>query len=124
MGSLSNALGRMRAQIRRTKIVANIKLPYTMAISAHLARVCVSRMCPSIFLCIMIIAFRLNSQSEDDGYLICYGFHAMELRSELLVFDALRVEVGPTARLGIPVPLPHGLHGCFSPQYYGPDSSV
>ncbi|GIM09572.1 hypothetical protein Vretimale_13395 [Volvox reticuliferus] len=58
--------------------------------------------------------------AEDDGWVLVYGFDSNSQRSELLVFDAWAIMAGPVARLALPSPLPHGLYGTWTDEYFGP----
>ncbi|GIL62273.1 hypothetical protein Vafri_16563 [Volvox africanus] len=58
--------------------------------------------------------------AEDDGWLLVYGFDSNFQRSELLVFDAWAIMAGPVARLALPSPLPHGLYGTWTDEFFGP----
>ena len=42
------------------------------------------------------------------------------LRSELVILDAQHPEAGPLCVLHLEHAVPSGLHGCWSPEYYGP----
>ncbi|EFJ53253.1 hypothetical protein VOLCADRAFT_115826 [Volvox carteri f. nagariensis] len=61
-----------------------------------------------------------RQRSEDDGWLLVYGFDSNTRRSELLVFDTWAMMAGPVARLALPSPLPHGLYGTWTNKYFGP----
>lgn len=40
--------------------------------------------------------------------------------SQVVILDAQDLAAGPVAVLGLRRPLPSGLHGCWSEQYFGP----
>ncbi|KAK9837122.1 hypothetical protein WJX81_004609 [Elliptochloris bilobata] len=61
-----------------------------------------------------------GSETEDDGYLLGMYFDAGLERSCLVVLDAADFSKGPVARLWLKHHVPHGLHGFYSEQYYGP----
>jgi carotenoid cleavage dioxygenase len=48
---------------------------------------------------------------EGEGYLVAVANRLAEMRSDLLVFDALHVAEGPLATIHLPVRLRQGLHG-------------
>ena len=50
---------------------------------------------------------------------MCYD--AAKGRSSLCILDAAAVNDGPLCRLWLNEAVPHGLHGCFSPEVYGLD---
>lgn len=58
---------------------------------------------------------RVNSQSEDDGYVLGYLFNGKTESSELVLFDAQSIQQGPIVRQPLPVTMPFGLHGSFAP---------
>ncbi|PNH06295.1 Apocarotenoid-15,15'-oxygenase [Tetrabaena socialis] len=64
-----------------------------------------------------------RQRSEDDGWLLAYGYDSLRGVSELLVFDAWALMAGPVARLALPHPLPHGLHGAWSDHCFAPASA-
>ncbi|MEO0458073.1 MAG: carotenoid oxygenase family protein, partial [Cyanobacteria bacterium P01_A01_bin.114] len=41
-------------------------------------------------------------------------------RSELAILDAKNITAPPLARLKLKHHVPYGLHGNFTPQYFGP----
>ncbi len=61
-----------------------------------------------------------NLDREEDAYLLGLVYDAVKDRSALMVCDLEReLKAGPVATIWLKSALPHGLHGCFSP-----DSSV
>ena len=67
-------------------------------------------------------ACHLSSKSlaEDDGWLMALCYDAAAHCSELVVLDAQRIEAGPVAVLPLRKTIPHGLHGNWSNEYFGP----
>jgi len=62
-----------------------------------------------------------GEQAEDDGWIIV-GVHDAEVqRAHIAILDAQRIEEGPVASIALPHALPPGLHGCWAPDYLGPD---
>ena len=64
---------------------------------------------------------RPNGTAEDDGWLLTLIYNAETHRSELAILDARNVSCGTVARLFLKYHIPHGLHGYFTQQYFGPD---
>lgn len=59
---------------------------------------------------------RLNSQSEDDGYVLTFVEDMNDGgKSELHIFDATSIVQGPIARVKIPQRVPQGFHSCWMP---------
>lgn len=56
---------------------------------------------------------RINSKSEDDGYLVTYIYDEREDKSELLIIDAQNFADGPIARVRIPQRIPMGFHATW-----------
>ncbi len=54
---------------------------------------------------------RTPDAAEGDGYLVCLVDDHLKNYSHLAVFDALKVNEGPIARIKLPFRLRHGLHG-------------
>jgi carotenoid cleavage dioxygenase-like enzyme len=63
---------------------------------------------------------RNRAISEDDGYIIAQLFDSERLESHIVILDAADVAAGPVAVLGLRDALPHGLHSCWTDEYYGP----
>jgi carotenoid cleavage dioxygenase-like enzyme len=59
---------------------------------------------------------KLNSKSEDDGYLLTFTTEKNTGASELYVVDAANVEAGPVARVEIPQRVPVGYHSWWVSQ--------
>jgi all-trans-8'-apo-beta-carotenal 15,15'-oxygenase len=58
-----------------------------------------------------------NYQTEDEGWLLTLVFNGQQERSELMILDAQ--ELQPVARLKLKHHIPYGLHGNFTPHYFG-----
>jgi carotenoid cleavage dioxygenase len=56
---------------------------------------------------------RPGSVDEGDGYLIALVNRYAEMRSDLLILDATRVEDEPVATIKLPLRLRNGLHGTW-----------
>ncbi|KAL3155783.1 hypothetical protein ABBQ32_012798 [Trebouxia sp. C0010 RCD-2024] len=59
---------------------------------------------------------------EDDGHLLGLVYNAAKHRSFLAILDAADFSKGPVAKIWLKNHVPHGLHGFFSPKYYGPSA--
>ena len=72
--------------------------------------------------CTECTACHLSSESlaEDDGWLMALCYDAAAHCSELVVLDARNIEAGPIAILPLRKTIPHGLHGNWSNEYFGP----
>ncbi|KAL3146000.1 hypothetical protein ABBQ38_015360 [Trebouxia sp. C0009 RCD-2024] len=57
---------------------------------------------------------------EDDGYLLGLVYDAAKHKSFLAILDAADFSKGPVAKIWLEHHVPHGLHGFFSPKYFGP----
>jgi len=62
-----------------------------------------------------------EGEAEDDGWVLCLTYNAARQCSDLIILDAKNIEAGPIARLKLNHHVPYGLHGSFTPQYFGPD---
>ncbi|MDG1957657.1 MAG: carotenoid oxygenase family protein [Candidatus Binatia bacterium] len=58
----------------------------------------------------MVFAPRVNSQSEDDGYVIGFVHDETDNHAECWVVDAQKFSDGPVARVRIPIRVPYGFH--------------
>lgn len=58
----------------------------------------------------IVFAPRINSQSEDDGYVVGFVQDESEDRSECWIIDAQKFTEGPIARVHIPKRVPYGFH--------------
>jgi all-trans-8'-apo-beta-carotenal 15,15'-oxygenase len=68
----------------------------------------------------LVFVPRSNAIREDDGYLLGMTYdHIHSGRSSLVIIDASEVAKGPICRLWLNHHVPHGLHGSWSPKYYG-----
>lgn len=56
---------------------------------------------------------RINSKSEDDGYVLTFVYDEINDESELLIIDAQNFELGPIARVKIPYRVPMGAHATW-----------
>lgn len=59
---------------------------------------------------------RPGSSDEGDGYIVILENRLAELASRLLLFDAMRLEQGPIATIGLPFRIRQGLHGNWVPS--------
>ncbi|GAB3615632.1 carotenoid oxygenase family protein [Okibacterium endophyticum] len=70
---------------------------------------------------------RPGSTEEGDGYLMVLVNRYTEMRSDLLIIDATRMDEAPVATLAMPLRLRNGLHGTWVPAEetadYAPDHS-
>ena len=57
-----------------------------------------------------------KSVAEADAWLAGMMYDSTRGKSCLGIFDAAALEDGPVCRLWLKTPVPHGLHGCFSPE--------
>ena len=58
-----------------------------------------------------------DPDNEKDAYLLGLVYDAVRDRSSLMVFDLEReLKEGPVCTVWLKTALPHGLHGCFSPD--------
>ncbi len=65
-----------------------------------------------------------DGSKEDDGWLLLWIYNAEFHRTELAIFDAKDITLGPVATLKLKHHVPYGLHGSFTPAYLGPDASA
>ena len=61
---------------------------------------------------------------EDSGWLLGLMYDYLRDRSCLVILDAKDIESGPVCRLWFTHHLAHGLHGSWTPQYFGPKPQV
>lgn len=52
--------------------------------------------------------------AEDDGYIISVLLNGSKKESEVIIFDASRINDGPITRVPLGMIVPHGLFGCFT----------
>ena len=62
-----------------------------------------------------------SSSFEDAGWLLTLVFDAEQERSHLVILDAEDLGRGAIADLWLKDSIPYGLHGTFTPHYFGPD---
>ena len=65
---------------------------------------------------------KLPNMKEDDGWIISIGYDANSGRSEAVVLDAADIEAGPVATLPLASPVGYGIHGSWTPSYFGPSN--
>jgi all-trans-8'-apo-beta-carotenal 15,15'-oxygenase len=63
---------------------------------------------------------RPGGLTEDDGWLLLLMYDAAAHRSDLVILDARDLNKEPVARLHLKHHVPYGLHGSFTPEYFGP----
>lgn len=66
---------------------------------------------------------RPNCTAEDDGWLLTLTYDAAHHRSDVVILDAGDLNKGPVARLHLKHHIPYGLHGSFTPEYFGPKNA-
>ncbi|HEY9749218.1 MAG TPA: carotenoid oxygenase family protein [Allocoleopsis sp.] len=57
--------------------------------------------------------------SEDDGWVLSLVYDSKRERSSVVILDARDLNQGPVARLHLKHHVPYGLHGSFTPEYFG-----
>ena len=62
-----------------------------------------------------VMAPRLGSTAEDDGYLVTFTLDVVNDRSECLVLDAADPAGEPVARIALPERISSGTHACWAP---------
>ena len=62
-----------------------------------------------------VMAPRIGSRAEDDGYLVTFTMDLAADRSECWVLDAARPAAGPIARISLPERISSGTHACWRP---------
>jgi carotenoid cleavage dioxygenase len=68
-----------------------------------------------------VMAPRIGSGSEDDGYLVSFVTDLPNDRSECWIFAAQAVGDGPLARVRLPERIASGTHACWAPAAALPD---
>lgn len=63
-----------------------------------------------------VFAARDGGVAEGDGWILALAWREAEQRSDLLVFDATRIENGPVAIVHLPYRVPFGFHGAWRPD--------
>ncbi|KAK3267487.1 hypothetical protein CYMTET_23959, partial [Cymbomonas tetramitiformis] len=61
---------------------------------------------------------------EDDGWLMGFLYDGSQHTSEFVIVDARHMSDPPIARLRLKHHIPHGLHGMFVNEYYGPSPFI
>jgi all-trans-8'-apo-beta-carotenal 15,15'-oxygenase len=64
---------------------------------------------------------RPDATAEDDGWVLCLIYNAARRCSDLIILDGKDIAQGPIARLQLKHHVPYGLHGSFTPEYFGPE---
>lgn len=72
---------------------------------------------PGVIASETVMAPRIGSTAEDDGYAITFISDINEDRSECLVFDARDLGSGPVARLRLPERISSGTHATWAPGH-------
>ena len=62
-----------------------------------------------------VFAPRVNAQSEDDGYVICFVYDSETHSSECHIIDAQNFTAEPVAKIKLPQRVPHGFHAAWVP---------
>lgn len=62
-----------------------------------------------------VFAPRLNSKSEDDGYVMLFVYDRNNNNSQFVILDAKDFAGEPVAAIQLPRRVPHGLHGSWMP---------
>jgi len=60
--------------------------------------------------------------AEVEGWVLTLVYDAAHHRTDVVILAADRISEGPVARLHLKHHIPYGLHGSFTPQYFGPAS--
>lgn len=66
---------------------------------------------------------RPGGTQEEDGWVLLWIYNAERDRTELAIFNAQDIATGPIAKLNLKHHVPYGLHGSFTPHYFGPEVS-
>lgn len=61
-----------------------------------------------------------HGTDEDEGWVLSLIYNAARQCSDLIILDAQAIAAGPIARLQLSHHIPYGLHGSFTPHYFGP----
>ncbi len=62
---------------------------------------------------------RPETENEDDGWLLTLVYDSAQHRSDLAILDARDLNRAPVARLHLKHHVPYGLHGSFTPDWFG-----
>ena len=69
------------------------------------------------FLSETVMAPRLGSTAEDDGYLLTFSSDIVNDESHCEIFDASDPTAGPIARVKLPERITSGTHATWAPQH-------
>ncbi|GJP58677.1 hypothetical protein CLOP_g2072 [Closterium sp. NIES-67] len=61
-------------------------------------------------------AVGMGAEEEDDGWVVAHVWDEEEMRSEVIVLDAMHLDREPLARVIMPKRVPYGFHGTFLPN--------
>ncbi|CAI5472448.1 unnamed protein product [Closterium sp. Yama58-4] len=61
-------------------------------------------------------AVGMGAEVEDDGWVLAHVWDEEEMRSEVIVLDAMNLDKLPLARVILPKRVPYGFHGTFLPD--------
>jgi all-trans-8'-apo-beta-carotenal 15,15'-oxygenase len=75
---------------------------------------------PKGFVSEPIFVPRAEAVKEDDGWLLTLVYDSAYHRSDLVILEAADLNRGPVARLHLKHHVPYGLHGSFTPDWFGP----
>ena len=64
---------------------------------------------------------RPDADAEDDGWVLLWIYNAECDRTEVTIFNAQNISLGPVATLKLKHHVPYGLHGSFASAYFGPE---
>lgn len=62
-----------------------------------------------------VFASKLNSEKEDEGYVMLFAYHKTKKQSHFLILDAQDISAQPLATVILPRRVPNGLHGSWLP---------
>ena len=62
-----------------------------------------------------VFASKMNSQDEDDGYLMLFVYDKVKDESDFIILDSKNFTDKPLAKIKLPRRIPHGLHGSWMP---------
>jgi carotenoid cleavage dioxygenase len=60
-----------------------------------------------------IFAPRSDTAAEGDGYILILAYDQVTALSQLMIFNAQDIELGPLARAKLPLRIPAGFHGTW-----------
>ena len=60
-----------------------------------------------------VFVARAPDAAEGDGFLLATVFRRAQNRSDLIILDAMHIEAGPVATVGLDHRIPFGFHGCW-----------